>query len=219
MIPPIITIPATTIANPQSHLPAPIAQTSPHQVRTYSLTNRVPLNSPDLQVAPSPKFIAQSELPGSSTPPSPTTPPSPSIRDTGDGYPTRIPANYFGPALGIGNGSTSFGLVSRFPLGQKYSIRPSAVFGSNGTTLRIPVTYDFNIGDKEPFERNPLVTFNVGGGVQFASGGGNVGGDKFSLLGTIGVDVNLFEGVALVASYNTDFASNNGTLIGLGFEF
>jgi hypothetical protein len=46
-----------------------------------------------------------------------------------------------------------------------------------------------------------------------------VQGDNFSLLGTIGVDVNLFEGIALVGNYNTNFGSINGTNIGIGFEF
>jgi hypothetical protein len=233
MIPPVTTTPAITIANPQFNSSISIAQTAPSKVvdngtqssvnslklNVSDLTNRAPLTSPDLHPTPSPKRIAQSELPGGSTPTTPQAPPpSPSIRDTGSGYPSRIPANYFGPAIGFGSGQTSFGVVSRFPLGDKYSIRPSAVFG-NRTTINVPITYDFQLGDPEPFERNPLVTFNVGAGVQFASGGGNLQGDKFSLLGTIGVDVNLFEGVALVASFNSDFNSNNLTNIGFGFEF
>jgi hypothetical protein len=49
--------------------------------------------------------------------------------------------------------------------------------------------------------------------------GGTAQGDKFGLLGTIGVDVNLFEGIALVGSYNTDFSNISGGLVGLGFEF
>ena len=39
------------------------------------------------------------------------------------------------------------------------------------------------------------------------------------ILGTIGVDINLYDGIAIVASYNTDFGDVNGTNIGLGFEF
>ncbi len=175
--------------------------------------NQAPITSPTLQSTPALPRIAQSELPGNSQ-----IPPTPSIRDTGSGYPTRIPSNYFGPAIGFGTVS-SFGLVSRFPFAQNYSIRPSAVFGSGGTVIRVPVTYDFELGDKEPFERNPLITFNAGAGVQFSSGGGSVQGDKFSILGTIGLDVNLFEGIALVGSYNTNFGDINGTNIGLGFEF
>ena len=85
--------------------------------------------------------------------------------------------------------------------------------------MRVPVTYDFSLGDKEPFERNPLLSFHVGGGVQFSSGGGNVKGDKFSLLGTIGVDLNLYEGIAILANYNTNFDNINATNIGIGFEF
>jgi hypothetical protein len=172
-----------------------------------------PVTSPDLKTT-SKLQIAQSELPGSNS-----APPTPSIRDTGNGYPSRIPQNYFGPAIGFGNNSSYFGIISRFPFSENYSIRPSAVFGSNGTILRVPVTYDFMLGEKEPFERNPVVTFHAGGGVQFSSGGGTVQGDKFSLLGTAGVDVNLFEGIALVADYNTNFGNVSGANIGLGFEF
>jgi hypothetical protein len=222
MIPPVTAIPATPIPIFSQPNPAPVGALQPQvksrfsQVAGSSWKTSAPLTSPDLH-APAVRQIAQSELPGGSTPVTP--PPSPSIRDTGNGYPTRIPANYFGPAIGFGNGSASFGIISRFPFGENYSIRPSAVFGSNGTVLRVPITYDFALGDKEPFERNPLITFHAGGGVQFVSGGGTVNGDKFSLLGTIGVDVNLFEGVALLGSFNTNFGDNSGTNVGLGFEF
>jgi hypothetical protein len=194
-------------------------ETSANQKSKSNWKNQAPVNSPDLKSTPKLQ-IAQSELPGSS----PQAPPSPSIRDTGNGYPARIPANYFGPAIGFGNNNgtssgSSFGVVSRFPFSTNYSIRPSAIFGSAGTILRVPVTYDFILGEKEPFERNPIVTFNAGGGVQFSSSGGTARGDKFGLLGTIGVDVNLFEGIALVGSYNTDFNNISGGLVGLGFEF
>jgi hypothetical protein len=209
MIPPVTTTPA--IANPIS---APTTAEVKKSVANWQ--DRSPVTSPDLHATPKLQRIAQSELPGGSTPPIPSTP---SIRDTGNGYPTRIPLNYFGPAISTGNGSGSFGIISRFPFAEKYSIRPSAVFGSNGTILRVPVTYDFMFSDKEPFERNPVVTFHVGGGVQFSSGGGTVQGDKFNLLATAGVDVNLFEGIALVSSYNTNFGSINGVNFGLGFEF
>jgi hypothetical protein len=219
MIPPINTAPvaqlnsSTPITQAKSSA-APAVKTAPSQIAASNWKNQAPVNSPDLKTTPKLQ-IAQSELPGSS----PQAPPSPSIRDTGNGYPARIPQNYFGPAIGIGNGNTAFGVISRFPFSQNYSIRPSAVFGSGGTILRVPLTYDFILGDKEPFERNPLITFNVGGGVQFSSGGGTVQGDKFSLLGTIGLDINLFEGIALVGSYNTNFGNVNGTNVGLGFEF
>ncbi len=208
MIPPVTNIPTIAISQPAT-------------VAVQNWQDRAPATSPDLHTAPAPRFIAQSELPGGSTPaPAPPTPQAPSTNDTGSGYPSRIPSNYFGPAISFGNnGGSALGIISRFPFAQNYSIRPSAVFGSTGTIVRVPVTYDFSLGDKEPFERNPVVTFHAGGGVQFSSGGGNVQGDNFSLLGTIGVDVNLFEGIALVANYNTNFGSINGTNIGIGFEF
>ncbi|PSB57925.1 hypothetical protein [Chamaesiphon polymorphus] len=226
-IPPTTTTPiVSTVA--QQHRTAPIAKSTTGaaqklgKLSTVAMPNwqdRSPLTSPDIQAKP--KAIAQSELPGGSTPP--PAPPVPTNRpttvDTGDGYPTSIPANYFGPAIGFGTGSTSFGVISRFPFGTNYSIRPSAVFGNGGTIVRVPVTYDFALGDREPFERNPLVTFHAGGGVQYSSGIGGARSSQFGLLGTIGVDVNLFEGVALVGSFNTDFASVSGTNIGLGFEF
>ena len=213
MTPPIDTTPAL-----QSHNSISVTQTNasatkaakiaPIQIANSNWKIPAPKTSPKLQ-------IAQSELPGTS----PQAPPSPSIRDTGNGYPTRIPQNYVGPAIGFGNGSTNFGVVSRFPLSQNYSIRPSALFGNKNTVVRVPLTYDFALGDKEPFERNPLLTFHVGGGVQFSSRGGTAQGDKLGLLGTVGVDINLYDGIAIVASYNTDFGEVNGTNIGLGFEF
>jgi hypothetical protein len=205
-IPPVTTSPTTI---------APISQpTTFAKVAVSDWKKQAPVASPDLKTTPALK-IAQSELPSSPV----QAPPSPSIRDTGNGYPARIPANYFGPAINFGNGGSYFGVTSRFPFSQNYSIRPSAVFGSGGSILRVPVTYDFALGDKEPFERNPLMSFHAGGGVQFSSGTGVLQGDKFSLLGVIGVDVNLFEGIALNVAYNTNFGSVNGTTIGLGFEF
>ena len=219
MIPPINTTPAlqphnavpVTQSNPRA---IPAARTAPLKIAGSNWKNQAPVTSPDLKTTPKLQ-IAQSELPGTS----PQAPPSPSIRDTGSGYPTRIPQNYVGPAIGIGNGSSAFGVISRFPFSENYSIRPSAVFGNKNTVIRVPITYDFALGDKEPFERNPLLTFHAGGGLQFSSRGGTAQGDKFGLLGTIGVDINLYDGIAIVASYNTDFGDVNGTNIGLGFEF
>ncbi len=215
MIPAVPATP-TTIAIPQQNTNAPANLFS--QASIASFAAQAPLTSPAIDSPPASIRIAQSELPGGSTPNS--TPPAPgSIRDTGSGYPTRIPLNYVGPALSFGNGNSYFGAVSRFAIGDKYSIRPSAVFGTNGTILRVPVTYDFGFGEPDPFEPNPLTSFHAGGGVQFISGGGTVAGDKFSLLATVGVDFNLFPGVAILADFNTDFSSNNGATVGIGFEF
>jgi hypothetical protein len=217
MIPPVTPIPAPVVQISQPKTTATPKFVSAAKVAGLNWQqDRSPQTSPDLKTTPALKKIAQSELPGGSTPP-PPVPSEPSIRDTGSGYPTQIPRNYFGPALATGNGSTSFGVISRFAFSDRYSIRPSAVFGGNGTIVRVPLTYDFVFGDREPFERNPVVTFHAGGGVQFSSPNG--GSSQFNVLGTIGVDVNLFEGTALVASYNTDFRNINGVTFGLGFEF
>jgi hypothetical protein len=227
MTPPISNIPPTTVpllSQPTSSAFKPSA-TKVQTSSTFSKTaianwkDRSPLTSPDLQAKPATRQIAQSELPGGSTPPPAPIPSTPSTVDTGSGYDTTIPRNYFGPALGTGNGSTSIGVISRFPLTANYSIRPSALFGGNGTIVRVPVTYDFVFGDKEPFERNPLIIFHAGAGVQYSSGVNGGQSSQFGLLGTIGVDVNLFESTALVVSYNTDFGSINGVNFGVGFEF
>ncbi len=221
-------VPATPATIPNSLLSAPIIGSSApttakrlgrfvssDRVSVATFTAQAPLTSPEIDSAPALNKIAQSELPGGSTQ---TPPPPASIRDTGKGYPARIPANYVGPAVSFNNGS-SFGVISRFAFGEKYSVRPSATFGSNGTILRVPFTYDFAFGEPEPFEANPLVNFHAGPGIEFAAGGGNVQGDKFSLLGTVGVDFNLFEGVAILADFNTNFGSRSGVTVGLGFEF
>jgi hypothetical protein len=215
--------PVATVA-PQIDTPAAIDRKlgtvkTNRQASISNWTAPAPLTSPDLKSTPAlPKLIAQ-ELPGGNTPSTDNPKRPKSIQDKGQGYPSRLPANYFGPALSFGNGATSFGVVSKFPLGDKFSIRPSATFGSKGTTLRVPVTYDFALGDPEPFEPNPLVTFHAGGGVEFSSSGGTVNGDKFSLLGTLGVDVSLFDNIALLADFNTNFGSNSAITIGVGFEF
>jgi hypothetical protein len=230
MIPPIATTPATTITSPQFFDRATsTTQTTSSKfsgragadrIAVLRRTSSVPLTSPGIKSTPAPQLISQTELPGGSTPtPNPVTPPpAPSMTDTGSGYPNRVPKSYFGPAIGFGNGSTSFGVLTKFPFSDKFSIRPSAVFNSNGTVVRLPITYDFGLGEKEPFERNPLITFNVGGGVQYNTSSNGQNG-QFNVLGTVGADVNLFEGVVLVGSFNTNFGSISGTNVGLGFEF
>jgi hypothetical protein len=216
MMPPVAAIP------PQLNAPISFEQKlgtvkTNHRASSSNWISRVPLTTPDLNSTPAPSLIAQ-ELP-SSSPSSETSPRPNSIQDTGSGYPSRFPGNYFGPALSFANGASSFGAVSKFALSDKFAIRPSATFGSKGTVLRVPLTYEFALGEPEPFETNPLVTFHVGGGVEYSSGGGTVNGDKFSLLGTLGVDVALFDNIALVADFNTNFNSNNGITVGIGFAF
>jgi hypothetical protein len=231
MIPPIATIPAITITSSQfvdrststtqTAASKFSARTGANRVSISIQTNPVTLTSPDIKSTPAPRLIAQSELPGGSTPsPSPVVPPPPptTTTDTGSGYPLQFPKNYFGPAVGFGNGSTAYGVITRFHVADNLSLRPSAVFNSNGSVVRLPITYDFSLGQKEPFERNPLINFNAGAGVQYGSGGDGQG-SKFDVLGTVGADVNLFEGVAAVISFNTNFGSINGTNLGLGFEF
>jgi hypothetical protein len=216
--------PAIATVYPPLNTPAPIDRKS-STVKTNTQTSisnwkaQATLTSPDLKSTPALSQLIAQELPGGNTPSTETPKRPKTIIDNGQGYATRIPLNYVGPALSFGNGVSSFGVISKFPLGDKFSIRPSATFGSRGTVLRVPLTYDFALGDPEPFEPNPLVTFHAGGGVEFSSGGGTVNGDKFSLLGTIGVDVSLFDNIALLADFNTNFGSNSGITVGVGFEF
>jgi hypothetical protein len=224
MIPPVASIPFADIPAP-SNGEFVTVQTKSRAAKIASWRSQTPLTSPALNSTPAPQLIAQ-ELPGGYTPTQPTPPPpsTPStpaqpktIIDTGNGYPNRLPVSYFGPALSFGSGTTSFGVISKFPLSDKFSVRPSATFGGNGTTIRVPLTYDFALGDPEPFESNPLATFHAGAGVQYTSGGNN--GGKFGLLGNIGVDVSLFENIALVGDFNSDFSSSNDVTIGVGFQF
>ncbi len=225
MIPPVTTTPEIVTPIPQLNSAISIAQPTTDRIKQVKIfttspvsdwKDRSPVTSPNLYAPPARRSIAQSELPGGST--TDQIPPKPSTRDTGSGYPNRVPTSYIGPAIGFGNGKSGFGVVSKFPYSENYSIRPSAVFGS-GTVVRVPITYDFSVGDKEPFERNPLMTFFVGGGLQYSSGFNSNNSSSFGLLGTIGVDIHIFDGIAVVGSFNTDFASNNGTNIGFGFDF
>jgi hypothetical protein len=132
---------------------------------------------------------------------------------------TRIPKNYVGVGASFSGGTTGIGAISRIAFSDNISLRPSATFGNGRSTVRLPITFDFNLGNPEPFEPNPLASFHAGGGVEFTSAGGNVGGDRFGILGTLGADLNIFDGVALLADFNTNFSDNTGAMIGLGFEF
>jgi hypothetical protein len=202
--PPISLPPAATI-NTVAASPA----TTIGRLQSTNAIDLTPMTSPSIDAPSSPK-IAQ-ELPSGNT-----IPPSPN-----QSFPQndRIPKNYVGAGASFSGGTTSIGAISRFAWSKNISIRPSATFGGGRSTVRFPVTYDFNLGDPEPFESNPLASFHAGGGVEFTSSGGTVQGDRFGLLGTIGVDFNLFDGVAILGDFNTNFNDNSGATIGIGFEF
>jgi hypothetical protein len=206
-VPPIALPPAiTTQAAPSS--PAAVLG----RMQAQGSIDSAAISSPKIDSPAAPR-IAQ-ELPGGNT--SPSTPPSPnsSFPQSSD-----IPANYIGVGASFSGGATGLGAISRFAWSRNISIRPSATFGNGRSTVRLPITYDFYLGDPEPFESNPLASFHAGGGVEFTSAGGTVQGDRFGLLGTVGVDLNLFTGVAILADFNTNFSDNTGATLGVGFEF
>ena len=156
MIPPIATIPAITITSPQFvDRSTSTTQTASSKFSARTGANRVSISSQTNPVPFSaPKLIAQSELPGGSTPtpsqvvPPPPPPPPTTTTDTGGGYPLQFPKNYFGPAVSFGSGSTAYGVITRFHVTDNVSLRPSAVFNSNGSVVRLPITYDFSLGQK-----------------------------------------------------------------------
>lgn len=123
---------------------------------------------------------------------------------------------YIGPAISFGDKNTLYGAISRFPMGDNLSLRPSVMFGNGATKISVPVTYEFSLGAPEPFESNPLFTPYVGAGVEYNSKDGN---GKLNALAVLGAALNLSEGTALVGEVSSNFNDPIIATVGIGFQY
>ena len=120
-----------------------------------------------------------------------------------------------GPAIFIGNGSTVFGVDSKFGVSENLSLRPYVSFPSGGTVFGGSLTYDFEVGRGSKVQVTPF----VGGGVSVATGGNNSVTQAYF---TGGADFGINESIDLKAALDVPLSSNNSSTnvrLGAGFRF
>jgi hypothetical protein len=135
-------------------------------------------------------------------------------------YPSYIPAQrpiQIGPSVSFGGNSTVFGIDSRFPISQEFSLRPSIRFPSGGVAFGAAATYDFNLTGNGNRQVEPYVGagFNVNTGDN-ANNGANISGYAIG-----GVDYSLSDQFALKGSITLPFKSEYATnvTIGIGYQY
>jgi hypothetical protein len=167
----------------------------------------VPLPS---EVLPAP---SQQQNPLPSGPPS--TEPANYPNNTGPGA-AYYNQNYIAPSVSFGK-DTLIGATSRFGIGKNLSIRPSLFLG-NTARVAVPLTYDFGFNDNEQFEKNPLVVFHAGAGLDYSSRSGS-NTSSLNPLVVFGADVYLGDGASVLLQIGNTFNSDFVAVAGVGLQF
>lgn len=125
-----------------------------------------------------------------------------------------------GGALGLsggtGIGEGGFLINSKIGLTRSISVRPSVIIGDS-TDFLIPITYDFYLESRDPFEPIPFAPF-VGGGVAFSTDDEN----DIGFLLTGGADFPLSRQFVANATVNAGFFGDStsvGISLGVGYMF
>lgn len=115
-------------------------------------------------------------------------------------------------ALGIGN----FTVISKIGFTETISARPTVVIGDD-TTVLVPVTYDFNLRQRDAVAGTVTAAPYVGGGIAIATGSNS---DVGPLL-TAGVDVPVAERITATGAVHAGFFDRTsvGVVIGAGYNF
>jgi hypothetical protein len=124
--------------------------------------------------------------------------------------------NYIAPAVSFGR-DTLVGATSRFGIGRNISVRPSLFLG-NTARIAVPVTYDFGFNDNEQFEKNPLVVFHAGAGLDYSSRSGS-NTSSLNPLVVFGADLYLGDGAAVLLQLGNTFNSDFVAVAGVGLQF
>jgi hypothetical protein len=124
--------------------------------------------------------------------------------------------NYIAPAVSLGR-DTLIGATSRFGIGRNISVRPSLFLG-NTARIAVPFTYDFGFNDNEQFEKNPLVVFHAGGGLDYSSRSGS-NTSSLNPLVVFGADVYLGDGASVLLQIGNTFNSDFVAVVGVGLQF
>jgi hypothetical protein len=163
------------------------------------------------EIFPAPSQQPQSPLP--SGPPS--TEPGNYPNNTGPGA-AYYNQNYIAPAVSFGK-DTLIGATSRFGIGKSLSVRPSLFLG-NTARIAVPLTYDFGFNENEQFEKNPLVVFHAGGGLDYSSKSGS-NTSTLNPLVVFGADVYLGDGASVLLQIGNTFNSDFVAVAGVGLQF
>jgi hypothetical protein len=163
------------------------------------------------EVFPAPSQQPQSPLPSGP----PATEPGNYPNNTGPGA-AYYNQNYIAPSVSFGR-DTLIGATSRFGIGRNISVRPSLFLG-NTARIAVPLTYDFGFNENEQFEKNPLVVFHAGGGLDYSTRSGS-NTSSLNPLVVFGADVYLGDGASILLQLGNTFNSDFVAVAGVGLQF
>lgn len=139
------------------------------------------------------------------------------------GRATRGGSSYVGVAgnIGLSSGETALGvgnftIISKIGFTETISVRPTVVIGDD-TTFLVPVTYDFNLRQRDAVAGTVRAAPYLGGGIAIATGSNS---DVGPLL-TAGVDVPIAERFTATGAVHAGFFDRTsvGIVIGAGYNF
>jgi len=148
------------------------------------------------------------------------TEPSPTVQP---GRATRGGSSYVGVAgnIGLSGGETALGvgnftIISKIGFTETISARPTVVIGDD-TTFLVPVTYDFNLRQRDAVAGQVTAAPYLGGGIAIATGSNS---DVGPLL-TAGVDVPIADRFTATGAVHAGFFDRTsiGLVIGAGYNF
>ncbi len=145
--------------------------------------------------------------------PAQAQPPPERYRNTsGQNRPIQI-----GPSVSFGGNSTVFGIDSRFPISQEFSIRPSVRFPTGGVAFGAAATYDFNLSRNGDRQVEPY----IGAGFNVNTGDNTNNGANISGYAIGGADYSLSDQLVLKGSATFPFKSEYATnfTIGIGYQY
>jgi hypothetical protein len=191
----------------------------PEQVTPESSPTQLPETKQESKQQQSPLPLP-SEVPTDPAPspqnPSPTGPPPVEPGNYTGSNAEYYNQNYISPSISLGR-DTLIGATSRFGIGRNVSVRPSLFLG-NTARIAVPVTFDFGFNDNEQFEKNPLVVFHAGGGLDFSTRSG-ANTSSLNPLVVFGADLYLGEGASVLLQLGNTFNSDFVAVVGVGLQF
>jgi hypothetical protein len=116
--------------------------------------------------------------------------------------------NYIGPSVSFGNGSTVFGIDSKFGVADNVSLRPYVTFPSGGTTFGTSLTYDWDLRKSSL----PITPF-IGLGLNFNTANSNTSTNGFA---QVGADLDVTDSISLLGAVSIPFNSGNSTTVTIG---
>ncbi len=121
-----------------------------------------------------------------------------------------------GPSVTFGGNSTVFGIDSRFPIAQEFSIRPNVRFPTGGVSFGAAATYDFNTSRDE----RALEPY-IGAGFNVYTGDNSNNGTNVSGYAIVGTDYAISDQFVFKGSVTVPFKSEYPTnvTVGVGYQY